>query len=88
MSHSLHPADVIFLSGTNGEIRPLRVRAAAGFDHVIVGNVREILHSSQNMLLGAESHTFLCCICGKEEINVLELKYFVRSHRWFVRTGD
>ena len=87
MSHCLLPVDVIFLSGVDGEIRPLRVRAAKGFDHVIVGNVQEILHSSRNTRFGAESHTFLCRICGRGECSVLELKYFVRSHRWFVSAG-
>lgn len=87
MSHRLLPVDVIFLSGVDGEIRPLRIRAEAGFDHAIIGNVREILRSSQNTLFGAESHTFLCRICANEAAYILELKYFVNSHRWFVSTG-
>lgn len=87
MSHRLLPVDVIFLSGVNGEIRPLRVRAEAGFDHAIIGNVREILRSSQNTLFGAESHTFLCRVHANGTAYILELKYFVNSHRWFVSTG-
>lgn len=88
MSRCLLPVDVIFLSGVDGEIRPLRVRAAKGFDHVIVGNVREILRSRRNTSFGAESYTFLCRICGRGECSLLELKYFVRSHRWFASAGD
>lgn len=88
MSHCLLPVDVIFLSGVDGEIRPLRVRAAKGFDHVIVGNVQEILRSSRNTRFGAESHTFLCRICEGGKCSILELKYFVRAHRWFVSAGD
>lgn len=88
MRYSLQPVDVISLSGADGELRPLRVRAERGFDHVIVGNVQEILRRSQNTLFGAETHTFLCRIRGQGESSVLELKYFVRSHRWYVAAEE
>lgn len=83
MESSLLPVDVIFLSGTDGEIRPLRVRAMEGLEHAIVGSVVNIYHQSKSSFFGAETYTFLCGIHTERKMNILELKYFVNSHRWF-----
>ncbi len=77
------PVDVISLSNTDGEIHPLRVRAEQDQRGAIVGSVEQVLSRWESGTFGAETHTFLCRIRSEEELTLLELKYFVRSHRWY-----
>ena len=88
MSRNNVPVDVIFLSDSTGKIRPLRIRAQAGDEEAMVANVAEILSHGECKYYGAESQTFLCRVCSEGRSNILELKYYVRDHRWFLTAGD
>lgn len=82
------PVDVIFLSDATGNIRPLRIRAQAGDEEAVVANVTEILRQKECKVYGAESQTFLCRVRSRGRSNVLELKYYVRDHRWVLTGGS
>ena len=82
MSRNNVPVDVIFLSDATGNICPLRIRAQAGGEEAVVANVTEILSHGECKYYGAESHTFLCRVRSGGRSSVLELKYYVRDHRW------
>lgn len=84
MQQNMWPVDVICLTGADGEIRPLRVRAKEGMAELLVGNVCEILCTRECRLLGAESHIFLCRIRSSKAVTVLELRFFVRTHSWYM----
>lgn len=88
MKYSLQPVDVIFLSDTEGNIQPLRIRASEGREHAVVGNITEILHREENGVFGAEVFTFLCRVHVDGAVNILELKYFIRTHRWFISLSE
>ncbi len=84
MQQKLHPVDVICLSGADGQIVPLRIRAEHFFEETMVGSVCEILQTKQNNRYGAESRTFLCRVRLPGTVCVLELKFFQRSHSWYL----
>lgn len=84
MQQGMWPVDVISLFGADGELRPLRVRAREGMEETLVGNVSEILRTREIHRVGAESHSFLCRIrCARSTI-VMELRFFVRTHSWYM----
>ena len=85
LSRNNVPVDVIFLSDSTGKIRPLRIRAEA---EAVVARVTEILRQKECKVYGAESQIFLCRVCSEGRSNVLELKYYIRDHRWFLTAGD
>lgn len=84
MQQGMWPVDVICLSGVNGEIRPLRIRAREGVEETLVGNVSEILSTREIHRIGAESQSFLCRIRCERSTVVLELRFFIRTHRWYI----
>ncbi len=88
MSRNNVPVDVIFLSDATGKIRPLRIRAEAEADEAVVARVTEILRQKECKVYGAESQTFLCRVCSEGRSNILELKYYIHDHRWFLTAGD
>lgn len=84
MEQKLWPVDVISLSSADGDLRPLRIRAMEGFDEMVIGNVCEILSTRESRTLGAEYQAFLCRVRSAKAVIVLELKYFVGSHCWYL----
>ncbi len=84
MEQRMCPVDVIFWSSTDGKLLPLRIRAQEGLGEAIVGNVSEILSTRENNRIGAEYHAFLCRVRTEETTKVMELKYFIRSHSWYM----
>lgn len=84
MQSNLLPVDVISLSSADGSIKPLRIRAAEGLEHTMVGNVSEILATREIHQLGAENFTFLCRVRTHTATAVWELKFFKRTHSWFI----
>lgn len=84
MQGNLLPVDVICLSSADGSIKPLRIRAADGLEHTMVGNVSEILATREIHQLGAENFTFLCRIHTQAATTVWEVKYYKRTHSWFI----
>lgn len=84
MEQNMWPVDVICLSSADGNIRPLRIRAMEGFEETVIGNVCEILSTRESRTLGAEYRAFLCRIRSARAVIVLELKYFVGSHCWYL----
>lgn len=84
MQQEMWPVDVIFLCGADGEILPLRVRSKEGFEETLVGNVSAILCRRNGSRIGTEYHAFLCRIQAGKTAIVMELKFFVQSHSWYM----
>ena len=51
---------------------------------MVIGNVCEILSTRESRTLGAEYQAFLCRVRSAKTVIVLELKYFVGSHCWYL----
>lgn len=84
MQCNMWPVDVICLSSSDGDIRPLRIRAKEGMEETLIGNVSEILATRKNHRLGADIYTFLCRIRSPKSTTILELKFFKQTHSWYV----
>lgn len=84
MQQTMWPVDVICLTGADGEIRPLRVRTSEGTEEKQVGSVCEILCTRESRLVGSEFHSFLCRIRLGRAVTVMELRYFIRTHCWYM----
>lgn len=80
----MFPVDVICLSSTDGAVIPLRIRVDNGEDEIQVGSVCEILATRVNQRIGAETRTFLCRVRCQQSTNVLELKFFLQDHSWYL----
>lgn len=78
------PVDVICLSSMDGEVIPLRIRADNGQDEILVGSVCEILATRESRKIGAETRTFLCRVRCEKYTIILELKFFLRDHSWYM----
>lgn len=76
--------DVISLCDANGEVRPLRIRAVAEAGEVICGKICEIISEKEYKCLGAESWIYLCRVQTEERRIVVELKFSVPTHSWFL----
>lgn len=85
---SLLPVDVIFLTDVDGNISPLRIRAEMEDARTVVGHVTEVLQHGESGVFGAETHTFLCRVRSEGRVSILKLKYFVRTHRWYLSRAE
>lgn len=76
--------DVIALCGADGELRPLRIRAVEETGEIITGNVRQIIDRKANNQICVESMLYLCRLEFDGRNVVVELKYHIRSHSWYL----
>lgn len=76
--------DVITLCGADGEVRPLRIRAVEETGETIIGNVRQILDRKESKRICIESILYLCRIEMDGRSVVVELKFHIRSHSWYL----
>lgn len=87
MQHCMQPADVICLCEAGGRIQPLRVRLMDEEQVYQRVDIEQILRREEIHHTGAEAQIFLCRATVGEIPRVFELKYLLRSHRWYVQ-GD
>lgn len=76
--------DVIALCGADGELRPLRIRAVEETGETITGNVQQIIARKENNRISIESIIYLCRLSFDGRSVVVELKYHIRSHSWYL----
>lgn len=76
--------DVITLCGADGELRPLRIRALEETGETIIGNVQQIIDRKENNRVCIESMLYLCRVDLDGRSVVVELKFHIRSHSWYL----
>lgn len=80
MAQNQYPVDVIALSSASGELRPLRLRLK-GDQRV---EIEAVVKTTDITYVGVESTIFLCRgICAGQRI-LLELRYYLRTHTWWL----
>lgn len=83
MSKTSRPVEMICVCGTDGQLRPLRLRTQEDSRELRI-DICEILGVEREQRFGAESVTFLCRGHTGESRYLLELCYHVRSHCWSI----
>lgn len=84
MQNTLSPVDVITFCGSDGEIRPLRIRAAEADGELFRGNIKEIIRITENKKIGSEARVFLCRAQIGGRLMIVELKFSFRSQCWYL----
>ena len=80
----LCPVDVISVCSTEGEIRPLRMRLEGEDRELRRVDIEEVVSVKQVPYVGVEAYVFLCRATQGGQRRLLELKYSIRSHTWWV----
>jgi hypothetical protein len=75
---------VISVCSTSGEIRPLRLRVADESEELVRYDIVEIISTKEIPYVGVEANVFLCRAIAWERTWILELKYLIRSHTWYL----
>ena len=78
------PVDVISVCSAEGEIRPLRLRLENEIKELQRVDVEEILRIDRVPYIGVEAYVFLCKVKLGHGWRLLELKYSIRSHTWWI----
>ena len=78
------PVDVISVCSAEGEIRPLRLRYENPDLEKIRIDIEEILSIKEIPYVGAEATVYLCRAKAWDRRWLVELKYSMRSHTWYL----
>ena len=84
MEQTVRPVDVISVCSASGEIKPLRLRVADDRQELFRIDIEEILSTKEISYVGAEATIFLCRAKAWERKWLVELKYSMRSHTWYL----
>ncbi len=84
MEQYLYPVDVISVCSAEGKIRPLRLRVADEAEEYVRIDIEEILTTREILYVGAEATVFLCRATAWGRRWLIELKYAMRSHTWYL----
>lgn len=80
----LCPVDVISVCSTEGEIRPLRLRLEGEDRQLRRVDIEEVVSVRQVPYVGVEAYVFLCRATLGGQMRLLELKYSIRAHTWWI----
>lgn len=80
METNKYPVDVIALSSATGELRPLRLRIP-GDCRVVID---EVVSTTEITYVGVEATVFLCRGRSAGKSCLFELKYYLRTHTWWL----
>ena len=78
------PVAVISVCSSEGEIRPLRLQVEGEDRELRRLDIREVVSVTKVPYVGAEAYVFLCRTAIEGRDRLLELKYFIRSHTWWI----
>lgn len=84
MEQDMRPVDVISVCSADGELRPLRLRVADGGDELFRIDIEEIVSTKEIPYVGVEATVFLCRAKAWDRRWLIELKYAIRSHTWYL----
>ena len=80
----LRPVDVISVCSAEGEIRPLRLRVEGEDRELQRLDIEEVVSVWRVPYVGVEAYVFLCRTTSGGQGRLLELKYSIRSHTWWI----
>ena len=78
------PVDVIAVCSTDGSIRPLRFRMEDEEHQLLRIDIEEVISSKEIQYVGIEAYVFLCKAAFEGRERLLELKYSIRGHTWWI----
>lgn len=84
MEQEMRPVDVISVCSADGELRPLRLRVADGGEEMFRIDIEEIVSTKEIPYVGVEATVFLCRAKAWDRRWLIELKYSIRSHTWYL----
>lgn len=84
MEQNICPVDVISVCSASGELKPLRLRVADTSQEMFRIDIEEILSVKEIPYIGAEATIFLCRARAWNRRWIVELKYSMRSHTWYL----
>lgn len=84
MEQRAWPVDVISVCSSDGEIRPLRLRLENEARELQRVDIEEVVDVKQVPYVGVEAYVFLCRARLGSRCRLLELKYSIRSHTWWI----
>lgn len=84
MEQTVCPVDVISVCSSTGELKPLRLRLADEAEEWFRIDIEEILTVKEIPYVGAEATIFLCRARAWNRRWIVELKYVIRSHTWYL----
>lgn len=76
--------DVISLCSADGTLRPLRLRVPEEDESLLRVDIEEIVKTSEVEFVGMEATIFLCRATIGEQRCLFELKYALRTHKWYL----
>lgn len=84
MEQQIRPVDVISVCSAEGELRPLRLRVAGENAELFRIDIEETVNTTEIPYVGAEATIFWCRATVWGRKCLLELKYSMRSHTWYL----
>ncbi len=84
MEQNTRPVDVISVCSASGELKPLRLRLADEAEEWFRVDIEEILSIKEIPYVGVEATIFLCRARAWNRKWIVELKYVMRSHTWYL----
>ena len=84
MEQIARAVDVISVCTASGEIRPLRLRVSDESEELVRYEIVEIVSTKEIPYVGVEATVFLCRATAWDRKWILELKYLIRSHTWYL----
>ena len=84
MGSNIRPVDVISVCSASGEMKPLRLRVADASEEMFRIDIEEVISTKEIPYIGAEATIFLCRASAWNRRWIVELKYSMRSHTWYL----
>ncbi|MBQ1281320.1 MAG: hypothetical protein IIY16_03640 [Oscillospiraceae bacterium] len=76
------PVEMISVCSTDGKMQPVRFRFEDSERTVQTAHIQEIVCIKEISYVGIEALVYVCKARLGELERLLEIKYFVRTHRW------
>lgn len=80
----MRSVDMISVCSAEGKLRPLRLRVKDETEELVRYDITEILQTKEIPYVGAEATIYLCRAAAWNRSWILELKYLIRSHTWYL----
>ena len=76
------PIQMISVCDIDGEIRPLRFRFEDQTHHIITVTIQEVMVVKEINYVGIQSYLYICKAVIGSMLQLFELRYTIKSHRW------
>ena len=76
--------EMISLCGTDGQLQPLRFRVKDTSGEWIRVDIEEVVSRKQIPYVGVEAYIYVCRAIAYQRQLLVELKYDIRKHIWYV----